>query len=76
MFNSRQMLSMNLLGMKTDAGVLLKMLKGEQYGPAQVSIVFVFLDETGWVCRLVVWWFGGLWVSWFGGLWVWWFGGL
>ena len=35
MFNSRQMLSMNLLGMKTDAGVLLKMLKGEQYGPVQ-----------------------------------------
>lgn len=35
MFNSRQMLSMNLLGMKTDAGVLVKMLKGEQNGPVQ-----------------------------------------
>jgi Ran GTPase-activating protein (RanGAP) involved in mRNA processing and transport len=35
MFNSRQMLSMNLLGVKMDGTTLMRMLKGEEHGPTQ-----------------------------------------
>jgi len=46
MFNSRQMLSMNLLGMKTDATVLVKMLRGEKFGPAQALIELEAFAES------------------------------
>lgn len=35
MFNSRQMLSMNLLGVKMDGASMMRMLKGEEHGPVQ-----------------------------------------
>lgn len=46
MFNSRQMLSMNLLGEKTDATVLVKMLRGEQFGPAQALLELEAFAES------------------------------